>query len=254
MKETSYLKLFLKFLKIGLFGFGGGYAILGFIQREIVKSDILQEEDFKESIALSQFSPGAMITNTILNIGYKLKGIYGSLISFLGFILPSFIIVVLISKIYVEFNNKIFLSILSGINPAIIAILISVIINLFKIGIKTLRDITIIILTISLIYLLKIEIIFLIFLGAIAGIIFCILQKKELSNVAEKKNGQPVSLFSLIEPPFIILLGILVGIFVISAFLPKCDKNLSLFNIFLKIGLFGFGGGYGMLPLMNMSL
>ena len=94
-----YLQLFLSYLKIGFFGFGGGYAMLSLIQNEIVvQQGWLTDAQFADIVAVSQMTPGPIAINSATFIGYKTAGIMGSAFATLGVCLPSFIIIYIICK------------------------------------------------------------------------------------------------------------------------------------------------------------
>ena len=91
-----YLESFGIFFKIGAFTIGGGYAMVPLIENEIVtKRKWIAQEDFIDLLAISQSAPGILAVNISIFIGYKLRGIRGSIITALGTILPSFIIILL---------------------------------------------------------------------------------------------------------------------------------------------------------------
>ena len=93
------LKLFLAFVKIGTFSFGGGYAMLPFIQREIVdNNNWININEFMDIIGISQMTPGPIAINSATFVGYKVLGVLGSIMATLGVIFTSFILVSIISK------------------------------------------------------------------------------------------------------------------------------------------------------------
>jgi chromate transporter len=103
-----YLQLFWTYFKIGLFGFGGGYAMLSFIQHEVVeKHKWLSNPEFTDIVAISQMTPGPIGINSATYIGYAVTGnVWGSIIATLAVCLPSFIIVLLIAKSYGKFRSN----------------------------------------------------------------------------------------------------------------------------------------------------
>jgi chromate transporter len=95
------------FFKIGLFSFGGGYAILAMIQQEVVlKHAWLTDAEFVQIVAISQMTPGPIAINAATFIGYQKAGIPGSLLCTLGVILPSLIIMLLITISYLKLRNQ----------------------------------------------------------------------------------------------------------------------------------------------------
>lgn len=90
-KESLYLRLFVSFFKIGAFTFGGGWAMISIIEREIVdKHHWLEREEFLDLLAVAQSLPGILAVNISVAVGDKLRGVKGSICAALGTILPSF--------------------------------------------------------------------------------------------------------------------------------------------------------------------
>lgn len=98
------LLLFLNFFKIGLFTFGGGYAMIAIIEREIVeKKGWISHEDFLDIIAIAESTPGPLAVNSATYVGYKTCGVLGSIFATLGVVLPSFLIIFGISFVFDAF-------------------------------------------------------------------------------------------------------------------------------------------------------
>ncbi|WP_434564768.1 chromate transporter [Thermoanaerobacterium thermosaccharolyticum] len=120
-----YLKLLYSFFKIGLFSFGGGYAMLPLIQREVVSvNKWLSMKEFINVVAISQVTPGPVAINTATYVGYKVAGILGSSFATLGVVLPSFIIILIVSKFFFRFrNNKYVDAAFTGLRPAVVGLI-----------------------------------------------------------------------------------------------------------------------------------
>lgn len=102
-----YLQLFISFLKIGLFGFGGGLAILSLIQHEVESHGWMTQEQFVDIVAVSQVTPGPIGINCATYVGYTATGsIWGSVLATLAIIIPSLIIMLLICKAYFYINAR----------------------------------------------------------------------------------------------------------------------------------------------------
>ncbi len=98
------LKLFLTFFKIGLFTFGGGYAMIALLENEIIeKNKWLSSDEFYDVVAIAESTPGPVAVNMSTFLGYKKCGVLGSIFSTLGVILPSFIIIFIISLFFDAF-------------------------------------------------------------------------------------------------------------------------------------------------------
>ncbi len=102
-----YLQLFLSFLKIGLFGFGGGLAIFSLIQHEIEVHGWMTQEEFVDILAISQVTPGPIGINCATYVGYTATGnIWGSLLATIAIIIPSLIIMLSICKVYFIISTR----------------------------------------------------------------------------------------------------------------------------------------------------
>ena len=103
MRSNLYLKLFISFFKIGAFTFGGGWAMIPLIEREVVdKQNWIRREDFVDALAIAQSLPGVLAVNISILIGNKLRGLKGCLMATLGTILPSFLIILAIAIWFVQ--------------------------------------------------------------------------------------------------------------------------------------------------------
>lgn len=121
-----YLQLFLEFLKIGLFTFGGGYAMIPLIKEVVLKYNWLNESQFLNMIGVSEVTPGPIAINMATYIGSTQAGIGGAAIATLGVVLPSFLIMLLISILLKRFmKNKYVQGALGGIKGVAIALICS---------------------------------------------------------------------------------------------------------------------------------
>ena len=120
-----YLEAFGIFFKIGAFTIGGGYPMVPLIENEIVtKRNWISKDDFVDLLAISQSAPGILAVNISIFIGYKLRGIRGSLVTALGTGLPAFIIILAIAMFFHNFkDNPIVERIFKGIRPAVVALI-----------------------------------------------------------------------------------------------------------------------------------
>jgi len=120
-----YLEAFGIFFKIGAFTIGGGYAMVPLIENEIVtKRNWISKDDFIDLLAIAQSAPGILAVNISIFIGYKLRGIRGSLVTALGTVLPSFVIILAIAMFFHNFkDNPIVERIFKGIRPAVVALI-----------------------------------------------------------------------------------------------------------------------------------
>lgn len=125
------LKLFLVFFKIGLFTFGGGYAMIPLIKSEVVTRGWLLEEEVISFIAISESTPGPFALNMATFIGTSQAGILGALTATLGVVLPSFIIILIIAKWLHRFSdNKYVAWAMKGIQPIVVGLIAATAISL----------------------------------------------------------------------------------------------------------------------------
>ncbi len=129
-----YLKIFTCFAKIGAFTIGGGYAMIPIIQKEVVeKNKWIKEQDFLDVLAISQSAPGILAVNISIFLGYRLKGVKGSIVATLGSALPSFLIILMIAMFFAGYqDNPTIIKIFKGIRPAVVALIAVPMINMAK--------------------------------------------------------------------------------------------------------------------------
>lgn len=120
-----YLQLFLSYLQIGAFSFGGGYAAMPLIQAQVVeKYHWLSMTEFGDLVTIAEMTPGPIAINSATFVGTQVAGLSGALIATLGCILPSCIIVTLLAKIYIQYRNvKIMQDILGTLRPVVVSMI-----------------------------------------------------------------------------------------------------------------------------------
>lgn len=118
-------QLFLSFLQIGLFSFGGGYAAMPLIQDQVVTiHGWLSMSEFTDLVTISQMTPGPIAINSATFVGIKIAGLPGAAVATLGCILPSCIIVTLIARLYFKYRNmEIMDGVLNSLRPAVVAMI-----------------------------------------------------------------------------------------------------------------------------------
>lgn len=130
-----YLQLFFTFLKIGLFGFGGGYAMLSFIQNEIVtKHQWISAQEFTDIVAISQMTPGPIGINAATYVGYTVtNNVIGSLLATLALCIPSFVLVLTVSFFYQKFkDNKMQQTAMRAIRMVVVGLIATAAISLIS--------------------------------------------------------------------------------------------------------------------------
>ncbi len=134
-----YLDLFLTFFKIGAFTFGGGYAMLPFVQQEVIAHRWMTMTELVDFIAVSESTPGPFAVNVATYVGTHTAGFFGAFCATVGVILPSFLIILLIAHAYEKFKNSAAVrSVMTGLKPAVVGLIgaavLTVAISVFEPG------------------------------------------------------------------------------------------------------------------------
>lgn len=184
MKKIKVLfKLFLTMFKIGLFTFGGGYAMIAVLQKELVeRKEWIEQEEFIDLIAIAESTPGPIAINSATYIGYKVAGVFGSVFATLGMVLPSFTIIYLISLIFDKFLSFVYVQYaFRGIQACIAFLILSAGIKMLKSLKRTAFNLTAFTLTVIClvgltIFAVDFSTIFYILIGGVAGLIAYFIQ------------------------------------------------------------------------------
>ena len=165
--------LYLTWFKMGLFTFGGGYAMLPMIQKEVIdKHHWATEEEIMNYYAIGQCTPGIIAVNTATFVGYYLKGVVGGVIATLGVISPSVIIITVIAALISNFMEiEMVKHALLGINVAVCALMIKSISGLWKKSIKNIGSFTVFAIALLLSVLTDISTVYLVILSGILGVV-----------------------------------------------------------------------------------
>ncbi|MFC7440925.1 chromate transporter [Laceyella putida] len=119
------IDLFVTFFKIGLFSFGGGYAMIPVIEHEVRIHGWMSAQDFSEVIALAGMAPGSLAMNSAVFVGYQAGGVLGAMVALLGMVLPSLLLVVLITAVIFRLHkHPLYKSALYGLKPMIIGLIV----------------------------------------------------------------------------------------------------------------------------------
>ena len=132
------LELFWSFFKVGLFTFGGGYAMIPLLQAELIeRKKWLTEDEIMDYYSIGQCTPGIIAVNVSTFTGYKLKGIAGALVATAGIIAPSLIIIMTLANILnIFFDNPYVVHAFTGIRVVVIALMLDVVLGMWKKNIK----------------------------------------------------------------------------------------------------------------------
>lgn len=174
-----YIKIIWAYLKIGLFGFGGGYAMLSLIQREIVDSGWITSQMFTDIVAISQMTPGPIGINSATYIGYALTGsIFGSVLATATVVAPPFVLILYTGHfIRRHKDSPIIKSIFKGLRPVVVGLIASaalLLMNAENFGSDNnmlLKTVPICIGSFLIVFFTKIHPIFVIILSAIVGLL-----------------------------------------------------------------------------------
>ena len=167
-------KIFLSFFKIGAFSFGGGYAMLPLIEREIVNiHNWITYKEFIDIIGISQMTPGPIAINSATFVGFKVSGVLGAISGTLGVISFSFILVSIASHYISKFKDSYILkAALAGMRPALIGLILSVFISSGRESFKDFKSIVIGIVILGLLLINKLHPILIIMISGALGVIF----------------------------------------------------------------------------------
>lgn len=193
--SSSYWQLFSTFFKIGAFTFGGGWAMISIIEKEIVhKHKWLEQRDFLDLLAVAQSLPGILAVNISVAVGDRLRGFKGSLFSALGTILPSFLIILAIAIFLTPDmikSNPTVTAIFRGIRPAVVALIVAPVITSAKSAGIGWRTVLIPILVALLIWskwpIVSNPILYIV-LGGVCGYVWFIHQHRKLEKTCDKNN------------------------------------------------------------------
>ena len=126
-----FLELFLTFLKIGAFTFGGGYAMLPMLRSEIAARGWLSTDELIDFIAVSESTPGPFAVNIATLIGMRTGGVPGAACATLGVALPSFLIILLVARVYRTFRqSRLVAGVMDGLKPAVVGLIAAALLSL----------------------------------------------------------------------------------------------------------------------------
>ncbi len=175
-----YWNLFWTFTRIGAFTIGGGYAMLPLIEREVINRGWISKEDFIDLFAVAQSLPGIFAVNIAIFLGYKLKGVAGSIVCTLGTILPSFFIILAIALFFTNIKDNIWVEkIFKGLRPAVVALIAVPCITAAKSIGLTWKTAVIPVVSALLIWRLGVSPIYIIIIAAIGGLVYGLKIKKD---------------------------------------------------------------------------
>ena len=179
-KIKNALILFVTFLKIGAFTFGGGYAMIPVIEKEICdKRKWLKGEEILDIFAIAESTPGPIAINSATFVGYKVAGFLGAFCATFGVVLPSFAIISLISLVLKEFSEyRAVKYAFMGIRAGVLALLIKALVSMYKKCPKSLFGYILMGAALVISAFTEINVIFIIIACALAGLIYSMVMRK----------------------------------------------------------------------------
>lgn len=202
-KKNLNGELFWSFFKIGIFTFGGGYAMIPLIQNEVVeRRSWVAKDNFLELLTLAQSAPGPISLNTAVFVGYSLKKWKGALAAILGIIIPSFVIMLVIAVFFAEFkNNGVVEAAFKGMRPAVVALIVAPIFGLSK-GMGGYR-IGLAVIAAAFVWRLSVSPIWFILAGAAGGVVWMFFKdrRNKTAAVAKRKEYAELEEGPLETPP-----------------------------------------------------
>lgn len=185
-KIKEFFELYLAFVKIGAFTFGGGLAMMPIMQRELIeKRGWVTEEELIDYFAIGQSTPGIIAVNVATFVGYKRLGWFGGIIGTLGVVTPSWVIIMLLAGAISSVDKyPLAQKALRGINVAVAALLTSVIVKFSKKTIKNVWNAFFMLLSFVLIYFLKVQSVWIIIAALVTGSLLTLYRQKKKARVA----------------------------------------------------------------------
>ncbi|MDD2574046.1 MAG: chromate transporter [Bacillota bacterium] len=171
----TLIELFFTFVKIGAFNFGGGYAILPFIEKEIViNNGWLNQHDFIDLVALSQMTPGPISINSATFIGYRLAGLISAAVGTLGLIFPAFFLVITVAATVKKYRTSYWMDCaFLGLRPAVIGLITAATISVGRTSLVDIKSVLIAAFAAVLVFKTKLHPILIILAsGTVGGIIY----------------------------------------------------------------------------------
>ena len=167
------LQMFLTFAKVGVMTFGGGYAMLPILQREVVENKgWATEEELMDYFAIGQCTPGVIAVNTATFIGQKLKGIFGAIFATLGVVFPSLVIISLLAGVIEAFSHLVWVqNAFGGIRVCVCVLIANAVVKLYKKAVVDIPTFIIFLLVAAGSVFLPVSPVIFVLIAAVAGII-----------------------------------------------------------------------------------
>ncbi len=181
----TILDLFLTFMKIGAFTFGGGYAMIPLIQREVcTNKKWLKDEDILDIIAIAESTPGPIAINAATFVGYRVAGFFGAFMATLGVVLPSFLIITAVSFVLEAFGDlKVVKYAFTGVRAAVLALLLKALWTLFKVSKKNAVSYALMALAFVFAAFVKVDAVLIILGCAVFGLLWTVVRRRTGNDI-----------------------------------------------------------------------
>ena len=191
-KLRQFVELYLAFLKIGAFTFGGGLAMMPIMQRELIeKRGWLTDEELIDYFAIGQSTPGIIAVNVATFVGYKRLGVLGGIIGTLGVVTPSWVIIMILAGAISSVDKyPVAQKALKGINVAVAALLTSVIVKFSKKTIKSVWNAALMLTAFALIYFFKVQSVWIIIASLVIGCLITMYKQKKAAKAVEASDTE----------------------------------------------------------------
>ena len=192
MKKVSLWQIFITFFKTGLFTFGGGYAMIAILEKELVsKKNWITSEDMLDMLVIAESTPGVIAVNTATSVGYRLRGVLGAIIATLGVVLPSFVIICGLSfVIELVADNKWYKAAFTGVQACVTVLILNAFIKMSKQLKRDWFNIVLVIAAFGVAAFTHFNAIYLILIGGVLGITYTLI----VEAVAKKKSKKELPL------------------------------------------------------------
>ena len=189
-KLRQFLELYLAFVKIGAFTFGGGLAMMPIMQRELIeKRGWITEEELIDYFAIGQSTPGIIAVNVATFVGYKRLGWFGGIIGTLGVVTPSWVIIMLLAGAISSVDKyPMAQKALRGINVAVAALLTSVIVKFSKKTIKNVWNALFMLIAFALIHFFKVQSVWIIIVSLVIGCLITMYKQKKAAKAVDASD------------------------------------------------------------------
>ena len=183
-RANRLLQLFLTFMKIGGFTFGGGYAMIPLIQKETVEvKKWITDDDILEIIAIAESTPGPIAINSATFVGYRTAGVLGAMLATLGVVLPSFVVITLISFVLTQFQElRAVQYAFFGIRAGVLALIVKAFWTMYKKCPKGIVSYIVMVFAFCLSAFTDLNVIIAIVAAAVFGLITTLISKRRLDN------------------------------------------------------------------------